>query len=179
MEGGMRELKWALIVVGLVLLVGRLRGNFAADPFCSNAAAVQTACMSQYPKCVIKCTYNMGEGCGHSDYRTGSTPCDCPQGQFCNMGMCQDSTGVDMALAVGEPTCTPPGLVSCSSGAFYASPTMSGCFEGDPPPNSIANPTGVDCSTNNIVQCNPGCSFCLDKTAAIPVGCHICGTNNC
>jgi hypothetical protein len=73
-------------------------------------------------------------------------------------------------------------MVSCPSGTtFYASTHGSGCFvAGDAPSDFIPNPVynGTDCSAYNIVQCNPGCSFCLVKNATIPTGCHLCDASN-
>jgi hypothetical protein len=176
----MRELKWAAVLLGIMVVgsyLERATSGDAMGPKCSDDAAVAAACTSAYPSCVIPCAYK-ASSCGH-DWKTGEASCSCPSGQYCNKGTCEAAVG-DMATVVGEPTCTPPGTVSCSSGAFFASATVSGCFTGDPPPNSIPDPVSQSamCTGYNIVQCNAGCSFCLDKSAAIPTGCHKCDSNN-
>jgi hypothetical protein len=74
----------------------------------------------------------------------------------------------------------PPGMVICPAGtSFRASPTLSGCYpNGASVPYEIVNPvdhpSGPCPSMDNVVSCDtpPTCSFCLQKTAAIPPGCY-------
>jgi hypothetical protein len=85
----------------------------------------------------------------------------------------------DLSGAAGEPTCTPPGALSCASGTFYATTTEAGCFATMPTGGMTAaqstdNPAGP-CSTvgDIVVACthSPNCSFCYKSNLAIPTGC--------
>ena len=88
--------------------------------------------------------------------------------------------GTTTTSTVKEPTCTPPGTVSCSGTDFFASsPTESGCVPtGTTVPNSnippYDNPMGTCASVGDItVACthSPNCSFCIKAGSAIPPGC--------
>ena len=85
------------------------------------------------------------------------------------------------------PTCNPPmgGMpmsLTCPGGStFYSSANGCGCFPtGSPPANANPDP-GYDkssCNGDLVVQCNPGCSFCVKSCSPLPPGCHICDMNN-
>jgi hypothetical protein len=119
----------------------------------------------------------------------------CKMDSECASGMCKDGHctappvldlaqyyGPDIAKPlVDKPTCVPPGTVKCPAGeTFYSSATSSGCFPtGMKPPNAnpdpgYDNPSGPCPNTDNVIACDtpPSCSFCLSKTAAIPLGCY-------
>jgi len=88
--------------------------------------------------------------------------------------------GPDLSGGPKEPTCTPPGTVSCDGTDFFiSSPTVSGCFAtGTNIPNSYTppydNPAGP-CSSvgDKVISCthSPSCSFCIKIGAAVPPGC--------
>ena len=85
-----------------------------------------------------------------------------------------------MGSGATEPTCTPPGVLSCPSGSdLVASPTVSGCVPtGTTVSNPITppydNPSGTCASIGDVVvSCthSPNCSSCMKPTAAVPPGC--------
>src|SRR3954462_10949633 len=94
-----------------------------------------------------------GKTPGSSTGCSADKDCDC-KNCYCDS---QGVGGSHTCKVTSEPTCTPPGTVSCPSGtSLVASPTGSGCIapgytpaNGIPPPYD--NPPGTCASVGDVV----------------------------